>query len=281
MTDGGDGFKNYMGKEETYKKISKALTGRKLTEQDKNRRKINRKPIPPPTKEHIQNLKKAGKKRKEEKAKTVLNKEYITNEGYLVKVIEYINSKNVTIQFEDGNIVYNKLISEVKRGCVKNPNHKGVYNIGFLGSTRVTNNKAYSTWFTLLKDYREKVVEAWHNFQNFLKWFETNYKPNTRLVVILSKEEKEISNNNVFLLPEEFCGLFLIEKGYRIRNNKYITSSFRGKQIGTFSTIKEAIEAYSKVKKDYLIELIEKHYHNISNEAYNKIKNYKIEIYGM
>ena len=33
---------------------------------------------------------------------------HITNEGFLIEIIECINSKNITVRFEDGEVVKNK-----------------------------------------------------------------------------------------------------------------------------------------------------------------------------
>lgn len=54
--------------------------------------------------------------------KNYLGKTFIANNGQKLTVIEYINSKNVTVQFEDGTIVKNRLMYNIIHGQVSNPN---------------------------------------------------------------------------------------------------------------------------------------------------------------
>lgn len=55
------------------------------------------------------------------KYKDLLGKKYITNQGYWVKIIAIINKNNVTIQFEDGLIVYNIYFSNLTQGKIRKP----------------------------------------------------------------------------------------------------------------------------------------------------------------
>ena len=40
--------------------------------------------------------------------------------GYLMKIIKYINSKNIDVIFEDGSVVHNKRYGDFKKGNIKN-----------------------------------------------------------------------------------------------------------------------------------------------------------------
>lgn len=51
----------------------------------------------------------------------MLNEERIANCGLKMKIIDVINSTNITIQFEDGTIVYNKRYEAFKDGEIKHP----------------------------------------------------------------------------------------------------------------------------------------------------------------
>lgn len=53
-----------------------------------------------------------------------VGEKYITNEGYNIEIVEYINSNNCTVQFKDGSRLYNRAFGDIKRGEVKNPNNK-------------------------------------------------------------------------------------------------------------------------------------------------------------
>ncbi len=50
----------------------------------------------------------------------------IASNGQTMKIIEWFSFDNVTVQFEDGTIVYNKSYKEFKHGHIKNPNCKVV-----------------------------------------------------------------------------------------------------------------------------------------------------------
>ena len=96
----------------------------------------------------------------------------------------------------DGSIIKNLRYSRVSIGKVKNPHHCSVVGIGFIGqgpykpSTKYISLKSYSTWVSMLQRCYSNitlerqptykgcvVVEEWHNFQNFAKWFEEKYNP--------------------------------------------------------------------------------------------------------
>ena len=103
------------------------------------------------------------------------------------KIIDYIDSRNVTIQFEDGTVVKNRTYQNIVKGEICNPYHKSVCGVGYFGVGKYNskiNYKAYKTWDSMIKRcYSEKeqekcptyigcfVNERWHNFQNFAEWF--------------------------------------------------------------------------------------------------------------
>jgi len=117
-----------------------------------------------------------------------------TKEGYFVKIVEYVNSRNCTVEFENGIRVAGRNYFEVSDGIITNPIHKRFLGIGFIGVGKydmVKNSKAhkrFTCWYGMLSrcysknvKYAQKaysdcyVCEEWHNFQNFAKWFEDNY----------------------------------------------------------------------------------------------------------
>ena len=57
--------------------------------------------------------------------------------GQKMTIIEYVNSVNLSVEFEDGTIVKNKTYSAFKRGKIGNPNYFQTYvgkeNISVLG----------------------------------------------------------------------------------------------------------------------------------------------------
>ena len=62
-----------------------------------------------------------------------VGEKHITNEGYEIEIIKYFSNINCTIQFKDGLQIKNRQYVSIVKGIIKNPNHKSVLNIGFLG----------------------------------------------------------------------------------------------------------------------------------------------------
>lgn len=52
----------------------------------------------------------------------------ISTVGQKMKIIEYYNSSNITVEFEDGTIIKNKQYSNFKSGNIKNPNYYKDYS---------------------------------------------------------------------------------------------------------------------------------------------------------
>lgn len=120
------------------------------------------------------------------------NKTYETNSG-LAKILKYTDTKNVTVQFESGEIVVT-CMSSLRKGNVKSRTFPSVYGIGYIGIGEhisyhpETNKKTicYNLWQSMLqrcysekqqqsvaKTYKDVTVDSrWHNFQNFAEWFE-------------------------------------------------------------------------------------------------------------
>ena len=158
------------------------------------------------------------------------NEVNISNEGYLIKIVEYNNYDDVWIEFQDEyKIRVHTTYKHFKNGGVKNPYHKVMYNIGYFGQnkySRKTHPKIYDTWHDMLKRcynpyYINKhltyidcyVCEEWHNFQNFAKWYEENYYEveNQRVHLdkdILNKGNKIYSPETCIFVPQRINVLF-------------------------------------------------------------------------
>lgn len=119
-------------------------------------------------------------------------------EGYKMKIIKYNSIRDVTIEFQDEYKARLKgQYYQFKDGRFKNPYHKSVCGVGYLGEGKYLayeeNNKTtkvYLVWKNMISrcydpyyindDRRLSYVdcfvcEEWHNFQNFAKWYEENY----------------------------------------------------------------------------------------------------------
>jgi len=231
---------------------------------------------------------------------------YTTNEGYEIEIIEYFNNTNCTIQFEDGLQIKDRQYDSIIKGRIKNPYHKSVLNIGFVGIgvySSKTHIKIHNTWNSMLKRcyyerYQEKqptykgcsVDECWHNFQNFAKWYEENYKEGFQLDKdILVKGNKIYSPKTCCFVPSVINSVFTFRQNYRGKypigvsksGNKYraeVNINNKHFSLGIFDTIEEAFYAYKVAKEEYIKELAEKYKNKITKPTYIALINYIVEI---
>ena len=244
-----------------------------------------------------------------------LNTKWTTNEGYEVEIIEYFTNINCTIQFtNDSKTIKNKVtIQNLKMGKIKNPYHPSVYEVGFVGIGKYTpsinkkDTKVYKHWSNMLQrgysiSLKEKhptyknviVCEEWHNFQNFAKWYEQNWKPwmdETWHIDkdILIKGNKIYSPETCTIIPSQINLIFVkkdVDRGeYPIgvskHGNKFqVSLSTNGvlKFLGDYLTIQEAFEAYKEAKESYIKEVADKWKEQITEHTYQALINYKVEI---
>lgn len=239
-----------------------------------------------------------------------VGEKHITNEGYVIEIVEFFKWNNYTIKFEDGIIIKNKQYSNIKGGRVKNLYHKSIYGVGYFGVGNYNNKthlKIYVSWQNMLErcydlKYQDNfstyigclVDEHWHNFQVFGEWFEDNYNPETMHdwhldKDILVKGNKMYSPKTCCFLPQEINLLLNKSKnsrgGYPIgvskKGNKFQAQiSVNGKReyLGTFNTTEEAFQAYKTAKEKYIKEVAEKYQHQITEQTYQALINYKVEI---
>ncbi len=231
---------------------------------------------------------------------------YTTKEGYEIEIIKYKNSHDCDVLFLRGtHTVSSKYYREIINGSIKNPFHKSVLGVGYFGQggfSSEKNKKAYIAWVNVLqrgyyKEYKLKnptykdvtVCEEWHDFQVFAKWYEENYVEGWHLDKdILVKGNKTYSPETCCFVPREINNLFVVcnknrgdlpigvrkEVGYSARINK------KGKNIylGTFDTIEEAFNAYKVAKEIYIKEIAYEWREQITEEVYQALINYQVEI---
>jgi hypothetical protein len=243
-----------------------------------------------------------------------VGEKHITNEGYEIEIIEYFSRINCTIQFEDKTIIKNKRYNEIKEGKIKNPHHKSVHGVGFVGigkykvSFKNIHTKYYTCWRGMLercycKKFHSKkptyigcsVADDWHNFQNFAKWFDENYNPETMQgwqldKDILVKGNKIYSSETCCFVPNNINALFTKSNSSRGKypigvckciNGKYlaqITKNSKQTGIGYYSTIEEAFQVYRVAKEKYIKEVANKWKGLITDKVYEALINYQVEI---
>lgn len=246
--------------------------------------------------------------------KSRVGEKHTTNEGYEIEIIEWFGVRNCTISFTYNNYtLYNIQYVTVTKGNIRNPYHPSVLGIGYLGIggfSTVSNksyllsykkwrgvlNRCYTTFYTELHtSYKDVTIcEEWHNYQNFAEWFEENY--NTKTMKgweldkdILVKGNKIYSPETCCFVPQEINKLFtktvetrgllpigVVKTKYkfsvRISKFSHLTT------IGNFDTVTEAFKAYKTAKEYYIKEVADKWKDLISDQVYQAMYNYKVEI---
>lgn len=227
-----------------------------------------------------------------------------TKEGYLIKIVSR-EGINITVKFENGHqvIVQPK---EYKSGAIRNPYHKNIYGIGFIGhgkhksSYNLKDNPAYVVWTAMFQRcYYKKhisagyekctVGEKWHNFQDFADWYEENFIDGFQLDKdILVKDNNIYNPDNCCFVPREINMLFCNKKsknklpiGVHFCNitKKYISQiriDGKGKYLGSYIKSEEAFISYKLAKEKEIKRLDEKWKDRIKENVYNAMINYEI-----
>lgn len=108
-----------------------------------------------------------------------LGEQLSNNQGCLMKIVEYNDSHNIVVEFQDKHKYRtNTRYKDFIIGGVRNPYHPNVYG-GILGvkySAKVNGKttKEYSTWHNMLQkctNDRENIIcDEWILYENFYEW---------------------------------------------------------------------------------------------------------------
>lgn len=245
-----------------------------------------------------------------------IGEKYITNEGYVMEIIEYRGDSDCDVLLEDGNILVNINIQPLKKGQIKNPFHRSVCGIGFLGvgvhKASIKNKhtlSSYSWRHMLQRCYDEKrqdknptykgvkVCEEWHNFQNFAAWYEKNYKPEIMQgwhldKDIICKDCRIYSPENCCFVPREINSLFTKKNSkqtglpigvFKNRSGGFksvMTIGGKSVHLGTTYNIEESFKLYKKQREKRIKEVAEKWKDLIDSRVYEAMINYEVNING-
>lgn len=180
-----------------------------------------------------------------------------------VEIVNYINSHNILVRFNDTG--YEKYVqySQLKSGSIIDPNVPTLFGVGIIGDgpyvSRVTGSRLktveYGIWSGLLERiycpkfrYKQKyshvydgcsLAEEWHNFQNFAKWYcsQDNYGKGYHL-----DKDLKIPGNKVYgpeqcsLVPQEINKLF-VGADKRRTNRETPTGVSKCKNTGKFRVL--------------------------------------------
>lgn len=233
--------------------------------------------------------------------------------GSLMTILEYNNTKDITVEFENGYKVYAQYNNFLK-GNIKSPYDKTIYNIGYIGDGEYgVDLPQYDYWKSMLRrcydekalkrdsTYEDKYVcEEWHNYQTFAKWFDENYyECNDGYVMdldkdILNKGNKIYSPETCIFVSHRINTLFTKRNScrgdYPIGVSKYKGTKYKArcsvlingkreiKNIGSYDTPEEAFCKYKEFKENYIKEVAEEYRDLIPVELYEAMVNYVVNI---
>ena len=197
----------------------------------------------------------------------------ISNEGCVMKIVEYNNRNDIIVQFEDEHKYWlHTSYKNFKNGQCKNPFYPSVYGHGYLGidkngnvpkmsefkDGKTVNTWEYDRWKSMLRrcfDNKLKEREPtyknvtccdrWLCFANFLEDFEIlkqeyNWNKDEKLALdkdILNKSNKMYSLENCVLVPDWINLLFIKSDAKRGSYPIGVSYNKRAKKYQAFCSI--------------------------------------------
>lgn len=224
----------------------------------------------------------------------------INNQGCPMVIIEYNNSTDIVIEFQDEyKTRVNTQYCNFKSGSVKNPYCPTVYGVGITGckypiSIDCELTREYVLWHSMMcrcfddrfKDaqptYKSvSCCDEWLNYENFYEWLisQENYKKWFNEKWWALDKDIIMKNNNIYspktccIVPQNVNCLFLKRKvdrgdlpiGVRRVGDMFEASCsnpFTGKneRLGKYKTIEEAFQAYKAYKENIIKQVAQIEY---------------------
>jgi len=235
------------------------------------------------------------------------------NFGSKITVINYVNSDNVYIEYDNG---YKTITtwSNFNSGNIRSPYCKTFCGVGCLGEGKyIPDDIWYEYWRAMIERVTIKndgyhrtyfnvtICDEWYNYQIFAEWAENNYYeiPNYKMQLdkdILIKGNKIYSPFNCVFVPDAVNSLFV--KADKTRGNypigvywherdqeyrsqcSYINDKgiIKNQWLGGYNTPEEAFEAYKSFKEDNIKKTADRFKDYIPQKLYNALYNYIVEI---
>ena len=238
--------------------------------------------------------------------------------GEICFIVEYVNAKDITVQFKATGELVKTTYGNFIRGNVKSHFTPSVYGVGITGlqPTRDENGEmlnSYRCWTDMLMrcysaKYQEKhltyngcsVCDDWLCYSNFKKWYDNNYYEINNKTAQLDKDILIKGNkiyspatcifvpqfiNKLFVKKQNSRGAFPIGVSYHKASKKYETklSIFKDgksvrKHLGLFDTPEEAFNVYKQAKEDYIKKVADEYKDKIPTELYEAMYSYRVDI---
>ena len=247
------------------------------------------------------------------KKQEMIGKIFPTNNGGDCVVVDYINCKNITVRFLDGNNYQVKCqIKELNKGTIKNPYYPTVYGVGYLGegvhikTVKRKTTKVYDIWKAMLARcycniFQQKqktylgcsVCDEWHNFQVFAEWFYSE-----RFHIFKYELDKDILiKGNKIYSPETCClvphsiNMLITNSGSKSGGYPQGISLHKGtgkfrvrlgvygkiKYIGLFNSEALALSAYKKAKESHIRDVALENKDLIEFSVFEALMNWQVE----
>ena len=244
----------------------------------------------------------------------MLGRKFLTNSSGECTIIEYVNNKDVLVEFSNPYYTTKCAIKELVKGEVKNPLVPSFYEKGYVGVGEYklnTSKRESRLWGGILKrlfseEYHKthptyknvEVCDEWLNFQNFAEWCNSqdflHYTDNTGKYYqldkdILVKGNKIYSPETCCFVPQEI-NLLLVNKkrdrglypiGVSKNKNKYMVNLTKGHNriyLGRYKTPEEAFLVYKEAKESHIKEVTAMWKSRISDQTYQALMNWEINI---
>lgn len=230
--------------------------------------------------------------------------------------IDYRTSHDCDIMFLDcGYIKQHVNWHNLQKGSFKSPYTTSVAGVGFIGigESRENHIDAYGMWARMMErcyntriDRRRDINYAdcfvaydWHNFQNFLSWYDDNlsmYKANEPMTLdkdLLYKGNRIYSQHTCLLIPERI-NIFLTTS--KFARGEYPIGVFfesdcgkfkaqccdpferYGRNIGRFTNSEDAFYRYKEVKEKYAKDLANYYDGKIDQRAIDALRRFSVDI---
>ncbi len=229
-----------------------------------------------------------------------------SSNGSIATIVEYLNNKNVTIEYPSG---YRQVVqlANLRRGAFKDTMAISVAEVGSLGTEPFHyKDQSYITWCNMLrrvykpKEGAEKeaykdcsVTKDWLLLTNFRKWFNNQiYEKGYQLDKdLLFKNNKIYAPETCIFLPQEL-NKFLLDRvrhrgscpvgvSFKVRNDKWdakISIESRTQHLGLFNSPISAFYAYKEAKELEAKRLAHKWKEKVDSKVVKALLNFTVEI---
>lgn len=250
----------------------------------------------------------------ENKASLRISEEKLSSDGYIMKLVEYENANNITIEFQD-NYKYRFRTSYQNwmKSDYKNPYHPNIYNECCRGNATTKINgekkKSYMVWYAMIQrcydpisaqnkpTYEECIVcNQWKCFEYFEIWFNQNYYTIDNEEMCLDKDIL-IKNNKIY--APEFCvfvpqrinklftkrqlhrGDYPIGVTYNKQTNDFSANCNDGENnnvyLGRYTSAHQAFLQYKRYKEYVIKKVADEYRAKIPDKLYRALYQYEVE----